>query len=138
LGGSHFFSAFLGGRADVAPVYVTLTGMAAPLAGIALAYALHANGFWRRQAARAPGALRLVARSAFGFDAAYRAVFVRPFLAIVRVLRNDPVDALFDGIARLAVALHEKLRAAQNGKLRRYAGWMMAGSLATFLVLVFA
>jgi NADH-quinone oxidoreductase subunit L len=138
LGGAHVFTAVLGGAAVAVPIGVTLTGMAAPLAGIALAYALHANGFWRRQNARAPGALRLVARSAFGFDAAYRAMFVWPFLAAVRALRDDPVDALFNAVARLAVALHEKLRAGQNGKLRRYAGWMMAGSLATFLVLVFA
>jgi len=119
------------------PPLVPLAGIAAPFAGIAIAYALHANGFWRRQAA-APSLARRIMQSAFGFDAAYRALFVAPFLATVRALRHDPVDAAFVSLETLAIALHRRLRREQNGRLRRYAGWMMAGSLATLALLVFA
>jgi NADH-quinone oxidoreductase subunit L len=143
LGGASWFSALLApaiGAASVAhlPAFVPLAGMAAPLAGVALAYKLHANGFWRRQGVAPPGALRRLAQTGFGFDAIYRILFVRPFLATVHALRHDPVDQGFQILERLAVSLHRNLRRAQDGKLRRYAGWMMAGSLATFLLLVFA
>jgi NADH-quinone oxidoreductase subunit L len=143
LGGASLFSTFLapaiGGSPSVQPPFlVPLIGMAAPLAGVALAYALHANGFWRRQGAAAPGALRRLSQNGFGFDAAYRFLFVRPFLITVHALRHDPVDQAFGVLERLAVTLHKSLKRAQNGRLRRYAGWMMAGSLATFLLLVFA
>jgi NADH-quinone oxidoreductase subunit L len=120
------------------PPLVPLAGIAAPFAGIAIAYALHANGFWRRQAAAAPSFARRMMQSAFGFDAAYRALFVTPFLAIVRALRHDPIDLAFVSLETLAIALHRRLRREQNGRLRRYAGWMMAGSLATLALLVFA
>jgi NADH-quinone oxidoreductase subunit L len=63
---------------------------------------------------------------------------VRPYLILVRVLRQDPVDRVFTSIEHLAVAAHRALRATQNGKLRRYAGWLMAGSLATLAMLCFA
>jgi NADH-quinone oxidoreductase subunit L len=35
------------------------------------------------------------------------------------------------GLERLAVAFHRRLRATQTGQIRRYAGWLMAGSAAT-------
>ncbi len=124
-------------RPDLPPL-VPLAGIAAPFAGIAVAYVLHANGFWRRQAAAAPSLARRAMQAAFGFDAAYRALFVTPFLATVRALRHDPVDLVFVSLETLAVALHRRLRREQNGRLRRYAGWMMAGSLATLALLVFA
>jgi NADH-quinone oxidoreductase subunit L len=143
LGGASFFTAFLTpaigpASAEHLPLFVPAIGMSAPLAGLALAYMLHANGFWRRQGASAPGALRRLSQTGFGFDAAYRRLFVRPFLALVHALQHDPVDQAFGVLERLAVTLHRNLRRAQDGKLRRYAGWMMAGSLATFLLLVFA
>jgi NADH-quinone oxidoreductase subunit L len=143
LGNIGIFSAFLapaigGATASSVPAAVSLAGFLAPLLGIAVAYALHANGFWRRQSETAPGAIRRLAQSGFGFDAAYRALFVAPFLAAVRVLRDDPVDRAFNSLGTLAVALHARLRREQNGKIRRYAGWMMAGSLATIFALVFA
>jgi hypothetical protein len=53
-------------------------------------------------------------------------------------LRHDPIDLAFVSLETLAIALHRRLRREQNGRLRRYAGWMMAGSLATLALLVFA
>jgi NADH-quinone oxidoreductase subunit L len=142
LGGASYFSEFLtpaigAGASARLPFAVPLAGMAAPLLGVAIAYALHANGFWRRQGAAAPGALRRLMAAGFGFDALYRFLFVRPFLFTVHALRNDPIDQAFGGLEFVAIALHRQLRRQQNGKLRRYAGWMMAGSLATFLLVVF-
>jgi NADH-quinone oxidoreductase subunit L len=142
LGGAHIFAnvlaPVLGGAASEAPWWVTSVGMTAPLAGIGLAYSLHANGFWRRQGAEAPGFFLRFLQGGMGFDAVYRVVFVKPFLWVVWALRDDPVDQAFQVLERAAVGLHHRLRAEQDGKLRRYAGWMMAGSVVTFLVVVFS
>jgi NADH-quinone oxidoreductase subunit L len=143
LGGASLFSNFLtpaigaGGATEV-PRAVPLIGMLAPLAGLIIAYALHANGFWRRQHENEPSKTRQWLAAGFGFDAVYRALLVRPFLSLVDALRHDPVDQAFRGLEILAVTLHRQLRRQQNGRLRRYAGWLMAGSLATFLLAVFA
>jgi len=142
LGGAKVFSdvlaPVLGGGESVVPWWVAGVGMAAPLAGIALAYALHENGFWRRQGAAAPGVWEKFLQGGMGFDAVYRVLFVKPFLWVVWVLRDDPVDQVFGVLERAAVGLHRRLREEQDGKLRRYAGWMMAGSVATILVVVFS
>jgi len=76
-------------------------------------------------------------RSAFGFDALYDLLLVRPFLACVGALRHDPVDLVAVGLEKLALSLHRRLRGSQNGRLRRYAAWLMAGSVATIAILVF-
>jgi NADH-quinone oxidoreductase subunit L len=67
----------------------------------------------------------------------FDALLVRPFLATVRVLRHDPVDGVSVALERLAVGLHRRLRGSQNGRVRRYAAWLMAGSVATIAILVF-
>jgi NADH-quinone oxidoreductase subunit L len=107
-----------------------------PLAGIAIAWALYRNGFW--QTGRAPGKLALLLRAGGGFDALYDATLVQPYLRLVEAWRHDPVDWLSTALERAATALHRQLRATQNGKLRRYAAWMMAGSIATIAMVLFA
>jgi len=62
---------------------------------------------------------------------------VRPFLLTVRLLRHDPVDGVSIALERLALAVHRRLRGSQNGRVRRYAAWLMAGSVATIAILVF-
>jgi NADH-quinone oxidoreductase subunit L len=141
LGGSRMFSAMLapavGGAVEHGVWIVAIGGLVAPFLGIGIAYWLYRRGFWHDQAARAPGVVVRVMRSAFGFDAMYDALLVRPFLAIVRVLRHDPVDGVSVAVERLALAAHRRLRGSQNGRLRRYAAWLMAGSVATIAILVF-
>jgi NADH-quinone oxidoreductase subunit L len=141
LGGNRMFSRMLAPAARVTPDHrawiVPLGGLVAPLFGIAIAYALYRRGFWHAQAARAPGPLVRLLRSAFGFDAMYDVLLVRPFLATVRILRHDPVDGVSVALERLALAAHRRLRGSQNGRVRRYAAWLMAGSLATIAILVF-
>jgi NADH-quinone oxidoreductase subunit L len=105
---------------------------------VGLAWMLYRRGVFHAAQARAPGALLQFLKSAFGFDAMFDVLLVRPYLWLARVLRGDPVDLVFVGLERLAIAAHERLRATQNGRLRRYAGWLMAGSLATLAMLLFA
>jgi NADH-quinone oxidoreductase subunit L len=143
---------FLGGRASIstmlAPavgatiehptnVLILLAGFAAPCIGVAIAYVLYRRGFWHAQASRPPTALAALMRSGFGMDVVYDALLVRPFHALTRALKDDPVDGFFNGLAGLAVALHSTLRGSQIGQIRRYAGWLMAGSVAMVAILVF-
>jgi NADH-quinone oxidoreductase subunit L len=142
LGGRTLFSTFLApstGALHPMPELplIALAGVAAPLAGIVIAYALYRDGTWHALAARTPGRLTRFLKSGCGFDVLYDAVLVNPYLRLVRKLRNDPVDLLAVGAERLAVTLHRRLRATQTGQLRRYAGWLMAGSLATVALLLF-
>ncbi len=132
LGGAHWLSDMLApatgrGVYGLAPV-VLLAGLLAPLAGVGAAYALYRRGVW---AAPAQGRLAGFVWAGCGFDAFYDALFTQPFLRLARALRDDPVDLVSTGLERLAVAFHRRLRATQTGQIRRYAGWLMAGSAAT-------
>jgi len=142
LGGAATFSDFLAPATGAIPRHaitplVPLAGICVPLAGLGIAWTLYRNGFWHAQAERPATALARFLRAGSGFDAVYDALFTRPFLWTVAVLRQDPVDQSFNLLQRAAIIAHRRLRATQTGQLRRYAGWLMAGSLATILLLVF-
>jgi NADH-quinone oxidoreductase subunit L len=143
LGGHEIFSGFLNPSTGAAvhhsiPVLINLAGCTAPLAGIAIAFALHRSGFWQAQANRPQSALGRLLRSGCGFDAVYDVLLVKPYLQLVAALRDDPVDLISTGLAGAAIAAHRRLRATQTGRLRRYIAWITAGSVATLALLLFA
>ncbi len=74
-------------------------------------------------------------RHAWGFDALYDWLFVRPYCWLARVLRNDPVDQSLRVIPWLARRGHDVLGAAQNGLLRWYAAAMVLGALLVLALL---
>ena len=119
-------------------ILVGASGYLAPIFGLGIAYILYRNNYWQRAAAAQPSSLRRLMDSGFGFDAVYDALLVRPFMVLVQALRSDPADLIFAGLAALAVQLHRGLRLSQVGQIRRYAGWLMVGSIATVAILVFA
>jgi NADH-quinone oxidoreductase subunit L len=143
LGGQTTFSRFLTptvGAFHHLPVsfIIPLAGIAAPLLGVGIAYALYRNGTWERAANATPGKLVIFIKSGCGFDMLYDAMLVAPYMGLVRLLRHDPVDSIFTGLQNIALAAHRRLRAMQVGQIRRYASWMMAGSVATIAILLFA
>ncbi|TFH85322.1 NADH-quinone oxidoreductase subunit L [Billgrantia azerbaijanica] len=73
---------------------------------------------------------------AWGFDAAYDRLLVRPYRGLVWGLRHDPIDALCHLPARLAGRLHVVLSRLQSGRLRGYAVAMAVG--ATLILLAMA
>jgi NADH-quinone oxidoreductase subunit L len=135
-----FFSAFL---ETVLPQLVTahapgterillLVTEAVQAAGIALAY------FFFLRAPQLPD--RIVASSAgnmlhgfwlsgWGFDKVYDFLFLRPFLWLARLNRQDAIDSLYAGVARVNVAFHLALSVSQTGGLRWYALGMAAGAI---------
>jgi NADH dehydrogenase subunit L (EC 1.6.5.3) len=118
-------------------IIVEGAGYVIPLFGLGIAFVLFRNGHWERVGLAPPSAFRRLMASGFGFDAIYDVLFVRPFLALVRILRNDPVDLIVTLLMAIALRLHQALRGSQVGQVRRYAGWLMVGSIATIAILVF-
>ena len=72
------------------------------------------------------------------FDALYGRLVVRPFAWLARINRNDFIDAVYGAFAYLARVGHVEMSRAQDGRVRRYAGWIAAGSVATLAVAVLA
>nr|WP_297460996.1 NADH-quinone oxidoreductase subunit L [uncultured Halomonas sp.] len=73
---------------------------------------------------------------AWGFDTFFDRLLVRPYRGLVRLMRNDVIDALLGFAARLAWLLNSGLTRTQTGKLRSYATSMVFGATLVLLVLV--
>jgi NADH-quinone oxidoreductase subunit L len=74
-----------------------------------------------------------VLRAGWGADALYRALIVRPYRALARRLRHEPVDdglALVSGSVRLS---HYLLALTQTGRIRTYAAGMVIGMILLLL-----
>jgi NADH-quinone oxidoreductase subunit L len=74
----------------------------------------------------------------WGFDWVYGWVFVRPFVWIARLNRNDFIDRFYDGIAKLTEILHHILSRTQTGNLRWYVAGITVGGIIIigFMVLL--
>lgn len=115
-----------------------ITG-AVSLLGIAAAYAL----FLRR-----PGAVSGLTRAAWGaalyrwwgagwgFDWLYDRVVVSPFVWLARMNREDYLDLLSRGTARLSQRAHGALSRTQTGQVRWYAASIAAGAVLVVALMV--
>ncbi|SIR94294.1 NADH dehydrogenase subunit L [Moraxella cuniculi DSM 21768] len=70
-----------------------------------------------------------------GFDALYDWLFVKPFLAIAKLLKNDPVDKLINIFPALASAGNKVMVKTQTGLLRTH---MLSFGMAVAVVLILA
>ncbi|WP_074011947.1 NADH-quinone oxidoreductase subunit L [Candidatus Sodalis sp. SoCistrobi] len=113
---------------------------AVAIIGISLAAAL-----WLGQrrlvnavAASAPGRFLTVWWfHAWGFDWLYDKIFVKPYLAIARLLAPDPLNAVMNLPALLARWAGRGLTVSENGQLRWYAASMGLGAVIVVALLVF-
>ncbi|KAB8190579.1 NADH-quinone oxidoreductase subunit L [Nonomuraea phyllanthi] len=110
---------------------VAAVGVVLTVLGAGIVYA-----FWRidplADPARLLGPLRVPCEQAFHVDALYAALFVRPILALSRlVVRTDDVvvDGAVRGSGRSARGLSGVLRFAQNGNVQLYVSGLLAGVL---------
>ncbi|MEN3260565.1 NADH-quinone oxidoreductase subunit L [Sodalis endosymbiont of Spalangia cameroni] len=117
-----------------------ITSGAVAIIGIGLAAAL-----WLGQrrwvnavAASAPGRFFSVWWfHAWGFDWLYDKVFVKPYLAIARLLARDPLNAVMNLPALLARWAGRGLTVSENGQLRWYATSLGLGAVVVVALLVF-
>jgi NADH-quinone oxidoreductase subunit L len=64
----------------------------------------------------------------WGFDQFYDTIFVRPFLFLAKINRNDAIDLFFNSLAWLNVSMNRLLSRSQNGRLRWYAAVIGTGA----------
>jgi NADH-quinone oxidoreductase subunit L len=80
--------------------------------------------------------LRQLWLAAWGFDWLYQQVFVQPFVAISRSLRQDPIDGAFNLIPKTVQEMHHQISTTQTGNLRWYAATIFGGVVMVLAVLV--
>jgi NADH-quinone oxidoreductase subunit L len=110
------------------------------LSGIAIAWFLfHRNRALAASIKQSPvGALLFrFWGSAWAFDWLYDRLFVRPYLWLVHINRNDIVDVGITGVPTVFRGLHGLLAATQNGRMRGYAAAMAVGACLVIAVVVF-
>ncbi|MDX7991822.1 NADH-quinone oxidoreductase subunit L [Xenorhabdus littoralis] len=73
---------------------------------------------------------------AWGFDALYDWVFVKPFKEITRLLQNDPLNSLMNIPAVLSRWGNKGLRWSENGQVRWYATSMGLGAVLVLALLL--
>lgn len=64
---------------------------------------------------RVGGAVHYWCYHGLGFDALYHIVFVKPFLALARIIKNDPVDKLWQIWVKLTDQVSRQLSKTQDG-----------------------
>jgi NADH-quinone oxidoreductase subunit L len=161
LGGHAGFSRFLDGvfaphphgatPAEAAPIahaaghgeeaLLQIVAALTTIVGILSAYLLFLRrpGLVRRWlGARAGARVRSFLHAGWGFDWLYERLFVRPFVWLAQINRNDAFDAAYTGLAASATAAHGALARTQNGRLRLYAMAIAAGAIVIIAILVLA
>ena len=130
-------------EAEAAGMTETLSEVVAALlfvSGLYFAYLFHlqrrelAEWAFRNPAIRAVHAWWF---ADWGFDWLYDKVFVQPLLWVAQVNKNDFIDAIYTGIARLTDAMYRSLRLTQTGLIRWYAASIAVGSVVFLAMVVF-
>ena len=80
--------------------------------------------------------LRRYWHGGWGFDWVYDRVFVKPFVALARINKNDIVDLVFRITAALARGLHYIGALTQTGRLRWYAANLGLGLVLVLLIVL--
>jgi NADH-quinone oxidoreductase subunit L len=72
----------------------------------------------------------------WGFDHLYNWLIVEPFIWLAQINKDDAIDAVYHGIARLHRIAHHWLRQTQTGKVRWYVAGIAAGSVVIIALVV--
>ena len=111
---------------------VALVGLAVGIFLFAFAY-----GAVKSFAQTSLGAgLSHICRTAFGFDALYDLVFVKPYLFIAKILGRDPVDSMWLVLPAIVKAGNGFTSSRQTGSLREYASSMSIGVVVLLMILI--
>ena len=146
LGNAPLFSAFMKNVFPASPEHAAgnmelllqITASLVSVSGILLAYVLYIRkpayaGMFAT--VRPVATLRKFGSAGWGFDALYDALFVKPFLWIAEIIKNEPFDTGYSGIVTVSAALHRVLSRTQTGNIRWYATGIAVG-LIFFLGIV--
>jgi NADH-quinone oxidoreductase subunit L len=98
--------------------------IAVPLLGIGVSYLFFMSKMFSVEKLMAnPLATRLHGFwfSGWGMDALYNFLFVRPFVFLARINKNDLIDAVYASLVNISRFVHVMMARTQNGQLRWYA-----------------
>lgn len=98
--------------------------IAVPLLGIGVSYLFFMSKMFSVEKLMAnPFATRLHGFwfSGWGMDALYNFLFVRPFVFLARINKNDLIDAVYALLVNISRFVHVMMARTQNGQLRWYA-----------------
>ena len=98
--------------------------IAVPLLGIGVSYLFFMSKIFSVEKLMAnPLATRLHGFwfSGWGMDALYNFLFVRPFVFLARINKNDLIDAVYALLVNISRFVHVMMARTQNGQLRWYA-----------------
>ncbi len=110
-----------------------------PLLGLALAYLLFLGRQLRIDPLvhSTPGRnLQVFFRGGWCIDQLYDALWVRPYTALARWWRNEPVDLLYNAVVGASQWAHHRLAALQTGELRWYATTMVFGLVLLLAIML--
>ena len=110
------------------------------LGGLYVAYLFHARKRELADNALMNPAARTVHawwHADWGFDWLYERIFVQPILWVAEINKNDFIDAIYTGIARLTEAMYRSLRLTQTGLVRWYATSIAVGSVVFLAMVMF-
>ena len=151
LGDKPLFTSFLL-KAPMLTQVLEKPGLSALLAGLQWASALAALAgiaiaYWvfivRPQLARAisgspaGSALARYWRAGWGFDWLYDRLFVRPFVWIAHVNRDDFIDYIYRAIAAFNTFLHHVFSLTQTGRVRWYVTGVAVGAIILIAFIIF-
>ena len=74
--------------------------------------------------------------SGWRIDNLYDLLWVRPFTALARWWRNEPVDQLYNGVVAACRSAHRALLTLQTGELRWYATTMALGLVLMLAIML--
>lgn len=72
--------------------------------------------------------------SGWGFDALYNALFVRPFVFLASINKNDVVDRIYEGVVTVANGFNRLFVFTQNGILRWYLMGIVIGGIVILTI----
>jgi NADH-quinone oxidoreductase subunit L len=141
LGSSHLFSDFLKTVfndngvehfiAETEGLFQIIASIVS-LAGISVAvlfYLLRPGSARKINEIGIVGSVKRFWIAGWDFDALYEHVFIRPFLGLAGVLKNDFIDSAYNGIGSLTRSLNGIVSKTQNGNIRWYAMGMAIGAV---------
>ena len=148
LGNHHWFSEFLSTALPAELESRSITGTeslfgiiagALALFGIYLAFVFYLkNRAFAENLGRVGPINRLQSFlfSGWGFDRLYDRVFVRPFVWIARINKQDFIDSVYSGLAALSRRLNGFLSSTETGRVRLYAGGIAVGCIILVAIVV--
>ena len=149
LGDRPLFSEFLGSALPAlsnargntrAELVLQIIAAAVSIFGICVAYF-----FFLRRRAIAEGFARSTLGTVlhrfwfggWGFDWLYERLFVMPFVWLARANKDDLIDSIYDGVAKLNEVLYHGLARTETGKVRWYMTGITFGAIAAIAIVVF-